>query len=150
MFMPAVAASAATALAVPGTAQAQEVTKRMSFDAQKDFVPVSLVGTAPLFLAVNARVKANTLEELVMLAKSRPGALNYGSAGIGSIGTPPEAIRRLNAEIAKVVKSPSAVEPLRAAGIEPIGGTPQQLAVALRMESERVARAAKRANLQAE
>jgi tripartite-type tricarboxylate transporter receptor subunit TctC len=54
------------------------------YDATKDFVPVSLVGTAPLFLAVNPNVKANNLDELIALAKSKPGALNYGSAGIGS------------------------------------------------------------------
>ena len=61
------------------------VSQKMSYDPVKDFVPVSLVGTAPLFLAVNANVKANTLEEFIALAKSKPGALNYGSAGIGSI-----------------------------------------------------------------
>ena len=55
-----------------------------SYDAMKDFVPVSLVGTAPLFLAVNPSVKANNLAELIALAKSKPGVLNYGSAGIGS------------------------------------------------------------------
>ena len=61
------------------------VSQKMSYDPVKDFVPVSLVGTAPLFLAVNANVKANTLDEFIALAKSKPGALNYGSAGIGSI-----------------------------------------------------------------
>lgn len=55
-----------------------------AYDATKDFVPVSLVGTAPLFLAVNPKVKANNLDELIALAKSKPGSLNYGSAGIGS------------------------------------------------------------------
>lgn len=61
------------------------VSAKPAFDAQKDFVPVSLVGVAPLYLAVNANVKANTLDELIALAKSKPGALNYGSAGLGSI-----------------------------------------------------------------
>ena len=61
------------------------VSQKMAYDPIKDFVPVSLVGTAPLFLAVNANVKANTLDEFIALAKSKPGALNYGSAGIGSI-----------------------------------------------------------------
>lgn len=61
------------------------VTTRPTFNAQKDFVPVSLIGVAPLYLAVNAKVPANNLDELVALAKSKPGALNYGSAGLGSI-----------------------------------------------------------------
>jgi tripartite-type tricarboxylate transporter receptor subunit TctC len=61
------------------------VTTRPTFNAQKDFVPVSLIGVAPLYLAVNAKVPANNLDELVALAKSKPGTLNYGSAGLGSI-----------------------------------------------------------------
>ena len=60
-------------------------TVKPAFNAAKDFVAVSLIGTAPLYLAVNATVKANTLDELIALAKSRPGALNYGSSGVGSI-----------------------------------------------------------------
>ena len=228
----------------PMLAIAPLVSKQMSYDPVKDFAPVSLVGTAPLFLAVNANVKANTLDEFIALAKSKPGALNYGSAGIGSIhhltseamkeglgifvthipfrgsgnsvpamiggqvdmvfasppslmgfvksgqakllainsakrsdlapnvptlgekipgfdfafnvvvlaraGTPPEVINRLSAEIAKVVKSAEAVEPLRIAGVDPVGGTPEQLAIAMRSEAERVAKAAKRADLKAE
>lgn len=61
------------------------LTKKMSYDASTDFVPVSLVGKAPLFLVVNKSVKANTLDELIALAKAKPGGLNYGSAGTGSI-----------------------------------------------------------------
>jgi tripartite-type tricarboxylate transporter receptor subunit TctC len=61
------------------------ITVKMAYDPVKDFVPVSLVGTAPLFLAVNPKVKANTLDELIALVKSQPGKLNYGSSGIGSI-----------------------------------------------------------------
>lgn len=61
------------------------VTAKPAFNAQKDFVPVSVIGVAPLYLAVHSSVKANNLDELVALAKSKPGALNYGSAGLGSI-----------------------------------------------------------------
>ena len=61
------------------------VVKKMSYDAHKDFMPVSLIGTAPLFLAVHAGVKANTLDELIAQAKAEPGKLNYGSSGLGSI-----------------------------------------------------------------
>ena len=61
------------------------VVKKMAYDANKDFVPVSLIGTAPLFLAVHAGVKANTLDELIAQAKAEPGKLNYGSSGNGSI-----------------------------------------------------------------
>lgn len=60
------------------------VTTKPAFNA-KDFVPVSVIGVAPLYLAVNSKVKANTLDELVALAKAKPGALTYGSSGVGSI-----------------------------------------------------------------
>jgi len=69
----------------PLLAIAPFVMARPAFNAQKDFVPVSLIGTAPLYLAVHANVKANTLDELVALAKAKPGALKIGSAGLGSI-----------------------------------------------------------------
>jgi len=65
-------------------------------------------------------------------------------------GTPPEVVNRLSAEIAKAVKAPEAAEPLRIAGVDPVGGTPEQLAAAMRSEAERVAKAAKRAGLKAE
>jgi len=61
------------------------MSQKMAYDPAKDFVPVSLVGTAPLFLAVHPSVKARTIDELVALAKAKPGSLNYGSSGVGSI-----------------------------------------------------------------
>jgi tripartite-type tricarboxylate transporter receptor subunit TctC len=58
--------------------------KTLSYSPTKDLVPVSLMAHSPLFLAANASVPANTLQEFIALAKSRPGKLNYGSSGIGS------------------------------------------------------------------
>ncbi|MDB5793677.1 MAG: Tripartite-type tricarboxylate transporter, receptor component TctC [Noviherbaspirillum sp.] len=58
--------------------------KKLPYDPVNGFVPVSLVATSPLFLAINSSVKANTLEEFIALAKSKPGQLNIGSSGIGS------------------------------------------------------------------
>lgn len=218
--------------------------KKMSYNATTDFVPVSLVGKAPLFLAVNSSVKANTLDELIALAKAKPGTLNYGSSGTGSIhhltteamnsklgivmthvpfrgsansvpamiggqvdmvfssppslmgfvkagqakllatngaarsslapqmpalaekipgfdfafniavlarkGTPDLAISRVSTEIAKIVKRPEVIEQLRLAGVDPVGGSPDQLVQALKSETARVTDAAGRANLKAE
>lgn len=56
----------------------------LSYDLKRDFTEVSLAARAPLYLAVNAKVKANTLKELVALVKAHPGTLTYGSSGIGS------------------------------------------------------------------
>jgi len=69
----------------PMLAIAQITTQKPAYNLEKDFAPVSLVGTAPLFLAANPRMKANTLDELVAQAKANPAAFNYGSSGIGSI-----------------------------------------------------------------
>lgn len=220
------------------------LSAKPAYDATKDFTPVSLVGTAPLFLAVHAGVKANNLDELIALAKSKPGALNYGSAGIGSphhltaeamkeglgvfithipfrgsgasmpamvggqvdmvfasppalmgfvrsgqarliainagkrsalapdvpalaekipgfdfaftvvvlakTGTPAAAVTRLSQAVAAAIRQPEAAEALRTAGVDPIGGTPDDLAKAMAAEGARVAAAAKRANLKAE
>ncbi|MDR2153552.1 MAG: tripartite tricarboxylate transporter substrate binding protein [Burkholderiaceae bacterium] len=71
------------------------ITRKFGYSMMKDFTPVALVGKAPLFLAVNAGVKANTLDELIALAKAKPGELNYGSSGLGSI-------HQLTAEAMKV------------------------------------------------
>ena len=45
---------------------------------------VTMMATAPSLLVVNPKVPANNLQELIALAKSRPGALNYGSGGAGT------------------------------------------------------------------
>jgi tripartite-type tricarboxylate transporter receptor subunit TctC len=58
---------------------------KLPYDPQKDFTAVSLVGTSVLFLVANASVPANSFAELVALARARPGQLNYGSSGNGSI-----------------------------------------------------------------
>jgi tripartite-type tricarboxylate transporter receptor subunit TctC len=57
---------------------------KVPYDTLRDFAPVSLVGTAPQVLVVHPSVPARTVAELVQLAKSQPGKLNYGSAGVGS------------------------------------------------------------------
>ena len=51
----------------------------------KDLVPASLTARAPLFLAVHPSLKVNSFQELIALAKAKPGQLSYGSSGIGSI-----------------------------------------------------------------
>jgi tripartite-type tricarboxylate transporter receptor subunit TctC len=57
---------------------------RLNFNPTDDFAPVALVATVPMVLAVNPKVKANTVVELIDLAKASPGALNFGSSGNGS------------------------------------------------------------------
>lgn len=55
----------------------------LPFDALKDFAWITQLTTASLVLMVNPSVKANSVRELITLAKSKPGQLNFGSAGTG-------------------------------------------------------------------
>ena len=67
---------------------------KLNYDLTRDFVPVSLVASTPFVLVVNPAVPANSVAELIALAKAKPGLLRYGSGGSG---TPPH----LCAEILK-------------------------------------------------
>ncbi len=58
---------------------------KLPYDPVKDFTAVSIMGTSAQFIAAHASVPANTLNELIALAKAKPGALRYGSGGIGSL-----------------------------------------------------------------
>jgi tripartite-type tricarboxylate transporter receptor subunit TctC len=220
------------------------LTKKLPYDPKKDFAPVSLVATSPLFLATHPSLNVKSLDDFIAYVKTKPGKLNYGSSGIGSshhltmeamkaglglyithipyrgsgasvpaliggqvdmvfaaypslagfvrngqavliaanspersalapnvpaiaekipgfnfavnvialapAGTPPDVIQKLAIEIGKVVKRPDAIEQLKTAGIEAIGGGPAALASALAEESVRMEKAAKAANLQPE
>ena len=56
---------------------------KLPYDPAKDFEPVTLINTTPLVVVVHPGVPAKSVTDLVALAKSRPGALNYGSSGSG-------------------------------------------------------------------
>ena len=57
---------------------------KMQFDAAKDFAPITNVAQGPMVIVVGPSVPAKNITELIALAKAKPGALNFGSAGIGS------------------------------------------------------------------
>ncbi len=59
--------------------------KRLPYDPIKDFTPIGLVARNPLIFAVSAKFPAHTLQEFVAYANAHPGAVRYGSAGIGSM-----------------------------------------------------------------
>ena len=58
--------------------------RQKRYDAQKSFVPVSLIADTPYILVVHPTVPAATLKEFIALAKAQPGKINVGSAGNGS------------------------------------------------------------------
>ena len=62
------------------------IYKKVPYDVYKDFVPISLVGSQPLLLAVNSQVPANSVQELIALAKAKPNSLNVANATPSSSG----------------------------------------------------------------
>src|SRR5712691_3657928 len=62
----------------------QFLMPRVPYDALRDFVQISLVASAPSFVTVHPSVPVHTIKELIALAKSKPGQLNYSSAGVGT------------------------------------------------------------------
>ena len=60
-------------------------TRKVNYDALKDFTPIGMIGATPNILAVNANVPAKTVAEFIDYVKKSPKPLSYGSAGAGSL-----------------------------------------------------------------
>jgi tripartite-type tricarboxylate transporter receptor subunit TctC len=58
--------------------------KKLAYDAEKDFIPISLIGTQANILVVNPAVPAKSMAELITLAKANPDQLNFASSGHGA------------------------------------------------------------------
>ncbi len=70
------------------------VLQKINFDPVKDFAPISIVTDFVSVLVTNKDTPANTLNEFLALAKSKPGKMNYASAGRGSILLSIEALKK--------------------------------------------------------
>ena len=57
---------------------------KLPYDAQRDFVPITLLATVPNLLVVHPSLPVKTVRELIALARSRPGQITYASSGSGS------------------------------------------------------------------
>ncbi len=64
---------------------APAVIKKLPYDTLRDVAPIVLVASLPGVLAVSSSSSVHDVKDLVALAKSKPGVLNYGSAGVGSM-----------------------------------------------------------------
>ncbi len=62
----------------------QFLYKKLPFDPEKDFAPVTQVGSLPLILVVHPSLPAKNVREFISFAKAKPGQLNYGSSGVGT------------------------------------------------------------------
>ena len=63
---------------------AAAINPKLPYDTQKDLTPISLVANQPFVLAVSSAVAANSIRELITMAKAKPGVITYGSGGAGS------------------------------------------------------------------
>ncbi len=90
--------------------------KSLAYDVLRDFTPVTKLDLSPLIVVVHPSLPVKTMGELVKIAKAKPGAINYGSAGVGTS-------TYLAAELFKSVAGINLLEvPYR-------GGAPAQTAV---------------------
>jgi tripartite-type tricarboxylate transporter receptor subunit TctC len=62
------------------------LVQKVSYDPEKDFIPISIVGTNPFVLGVQASLPVNDLKEFIHYVKDHQGLLNFASGGAGSIG----------------------------------------------------------------
>lgn len=107
-------------------------------------------------MLVHPTVPATSVTELIQLAKSRPGKINFGYVvepwwGIlAPAGTPKTIVTRLSTEIAGIVKTRQMKETFAQHGAEPIGDTPAQFAELINAEIKKWAKVAKEAGVQVE
>ncbi|MBI3068925.1 MAG: tripartite tricarboxylate transporter substrate binding protein, partial [Betaproteobacteria bacterium] len=63
---------------------APALTRNLNYDVVKDFAPISLTAASSFVLAVHPSVPVSSVKELIALARTRPGQLNYASSGVGA------------------------------------------------------------------
>jgi tripartite-type tricarboxylate transporter receptor subunit TctC len=69
-------------VATHGTSPA---TRKLPYDAVKDFTPIAMIGATPNVLVVNAALPVKNVQEFIAYLKANPGRVSYGSAGQGSL-----------------------------------------------------------------
>ncbi len=71
-------------LGTPAVTISPSFTRKLSFDPLNSFAAVSMLGSSPTITVVNPAVPADSMKELIALAKAKPGQLNYASSGQGT------------------------------------------------------------------
>jgi tripartite-type tricarboxylate transporter receptor subunit TctC len=74
-----------TILMANSTIAIPSLSVKLPFDVRKDFLPLSLIALGPSVLVVHPSLPAKDVKSLVALAKAKPGALSFGSGGIGNV-----------------------------------------------------------------
>ena len=71
---------------IANLAIAPSLNPRMQYDPVKDYAPITQIASSPNVMTANAAVPAKNLKELIALAKSKPGTVNFASTGVASVG----------------------------------------------------------------
>jgi tripartite-type tricarboxylate transporter receptor subunit TctC len=71
-------------LAPSSIAIAPHLYKKLAYDPIKDFAPVTLIGNIPMAVVVTPKFPAKSIQELIAMAKEKPGSIDYASAGNGT------------------------------------------------------------------
>ena len=71
---------------IANLAIAPSLYAKLPFDPQKDYAPITQIATSPNVLTAHPSVPAKNLQELIALAKAKPGAVNFASTGVASVG----------------------------------------------------------------
>jgi len=58
--------------------------KKLPYDTLRDFAPVTLIADVPLFIVVNPKLNANSVQELIAMARAKPGQINFAAGGVGA------------------------------------------------------------------
>jgi tripartite-type tricarboxylate transporter receptor subunit TctC len=84
---------------IASSAIAESLYAKMPYDQQRDFAPISLIGTSPSVLVVHPSMPARSLQEFIAYAKANPGKLSYGTS---AAGTSPQLAMELFKVTAKI------------------------------------------------
>lgn len=75
-----------TLLGASDTLMLNGVFRRAQYDVRKTFIPIAQLTTQPYMLIVHPALPARSVKELIALARAKPGAMSYGSQGVGTTG----------------------------------------------------------------
>ena len=73
--------------------------RKLPYDSVRDFLPISLIATTPFMMIVNPSLPAKSVRDLISLAKSKPGQLNYASPGAGTAAHLAAELFKLETEV---------------------------------------------------
>jgi tripartite-type tricarboxylate transporter receptor subunit TctC len=123
----------------------------MSFDTIAPVLPHIRAGTLRA-LAVTTAAPSSALPDVPTLAKAGLDGFDIGTwfGALAPVATPPDIVRRLNAEAVKIIRSPEFGRRMAEIGAEPIGESTEEMARRIRVDTERFAKLVKEANVTVE